>query len=142
MAREALQKTDLGEYEEIELHGHRVGFQAAGDGDQLIILLHGITSTAEAWRKVMPRLAERYTVIAPDLIGHGRSAKPRGDYSLGAYAAGVRDLPVLQGWRYDVFGKDALALVEGKMAFAVKNGRLAMTRVEVAEPEAPAEAAE
>ena len=57
-------------------------------------------------------------------------------------AAGVRDLPVLQGWRYDVFGKDALALVEGKMAFAVKNGRLAMTRVEVAEPEAPAEAAE
>ncbi len=56
-------------------------------------------------------------------------------------AAGVRDLPVLQGWRYDVFGKDALALVEGKMAFAVKNGRLAMTRVEVAEAEVPAEVA-
>jgi len=98
VAREALQKTDLGEYEEIELHGHRVGFQAAGDGDQLIILLHGITSTAEAWRKVMPRLAERYTVIAPDLIGHGRSAKPRGDYSLGAYAAGVRDLIAVLGY--------------------------------------------
>lgn len=57
-------------------------------------------------------------------------------------AAGVRDLPVLKGWRYDVFGKDALALVEGKMAFAVKNGRLAMTRIEAAEAEAPAEAAE
>lgn len=56
-------------------------------------------------------------------------------------AAGVRDLPVLQGWRYDVFGKDALALVEGKMAFAVKNGRLAMTRVEVPDTEVPAEAA-
>jgi pimeloyl-ACP methyl ester carboxylesterase len=98
VAREALQKTELGEYEEIELHGHRVGFQAAGDGDQLIILLHGITSTAEAWRKVMPRLAERYTVIAPDLIGHGRSAKPRGDYSLGAYAAGVRDLIAVLGY--------------------------------------------
>jgi pimeloyl-ACP methyl ester carboxylesterase len=40
----------------------------------------------------MPTLAERYTVIAPDMIGHGRSAKPRGDYSLGAYAAGLRDL--------------------------------------------------
>ena len=57
-------------------------------------------------------------------------------------AAGVRDLPVLQGWRYEVFGKDALALVEGKMAFAVKHGRLAMTRIEAAVAEVPAEAAE
>jgi pimeloyl-ACP methyl ester carboxylesterase len=88
----------LGPYEEVTLHGHKVGFQAAGDGDQLIILLHGITSSAEAWREVMPRLAERYTVIAPDLIGHGRSAKPRGDYSLGAYAAGVRDLLAVLGF--------------------------------------------
>ena len=56
----------LGEYEEIELHGHRVSFQAAGSGDQVVFLLHGITSTAEAWREVMPRLAERYTVIAPE----------------------------------------------------------------------------
>ena len=46
----------------------------------------------------MPQLAERYTVIAPDLIGHGRSAKPRGDYSLGAYAAGVRDLIAVLGY--------------------------------------------
>lgn len=81
----------LGPYEEISLHGHTVGFQAAGDGP-LLVLLHGITSTSDAWREVMPKLAERYTVIAPDMIGHGRSAKPRGDYSLGAYAAGVRDL--------------------------------------------------
>jgi pimeloyl-ACP methyl ester carboxylesterase len=81
----------LGPYEEIELHGHTVGFQAAGEGP-LLLLLHGITSTSDAWREVLPRLAERYTVVAPDLLGHGRSAKPRGDYSLGAYAAGVRDL--------------------------------------------------
>src|SRR3954454_3188315 len=40
----------------------------------------------------MTMLAETNTVIAPDLLGHGRSAKPRGDYSLGAYAAGLRDL--------------------------------------------------
>ena len=45
----------------------------------------------------MPALAERYTVIAPDLLGHGQSAKPRGDYSLGAYASGVRDLLVALG---------------------------------------------
>jgi pimeloyl-ACP methyl ester carboxylesterase len=85
-------------YDEIELHGHRVGYRSAGDGDQLLVLLHGITSTSDAWRNVMPRLAERYTVIAPDLIGHGRSAKPRGDYSLGAYAAGVRDLLAVLGF--------------------------------------------
>jgi pimeloyl-ACP methyl ester carboxylesterase len=87
-----------GSYEEIELHGHRVGYRTAGSGDQLLVLLHGITSTSEAWRKVMPRMAERYTVIAPDMIGHGRSAKPRGDYSLGAYAAGVRDLLAVLGY--------------------------------------------
>jgi ribonuclease D len=45
-------------------------------------------------------------------------------------AAGVRDLPVLQGWRYEVFGKDALELVEGKLAFAVKNGKLKMTHID------------
>ena len=87
----------LGPYEEVTLHGHRVGFQAAGDGP-LVILLHGITSTSDAWRDVMPRLAEHYTVVAPDMIGHGRSAKPKGDYSLGAYAAGVRDLLAVLGF--------------------------------------------
>ena len=87
----------LGPYEEITLHGHKVNFQAAGDGP-LLILLHGITSTSDAWREVMPALTERYTVVAPDLIGHGRSAKPRGDYSLGAYAAGVRDLLAVLGF--------------------------------------------
>jgi pimeloyl-ACP methyl ester carboxylesterase len=40
----------------------------------------------------MPLLAEHYTVIAPDLLGHGHSEKPRGDYSLGAHASTVRDL--------------------------------------------------
>jgi pimeloyl-ACP methyl ester carboxylesterase len=87
----------MGPYERIELHGHEVGFQAAGSGPPLV-LLHGITSTSDAWRDVMPRLAERYTVIAPDMIGHGQSAKPRGDYSLGAYAAGVRDLLAVLGF--------------------------------------------
>ena len=45
-------------------------------------------------------------------------------------AAGVRrDLPILEGWRFEIFGKDALELVEGRLAFAVENGRLKMTRV-------------
>ena len=49
---------------------------------------------------------------------------------LEALAAGVRDLPVLQSWRYEVFGRDALELVEGKLAFAVENGRLKMTHID------------
>jgi pimeloyl-ACP methyl ester carboxylesterase len=79
------------ELQEIELHGHRVGFRMAGSGP-LIVLIHGITSNSDCWLEVMERLAERHTVVAPDLLGHGRSAKPRGDYSLGAYASGGRDL--------------------------------------------------
>jgi ribonuclease D len=50
-------------------------------------------------------------------------------------AAGVRkDLPILEGWRVGVFGKDALDLVEGKLAFAVVNGRLKMTHVDDVPP--------
>jgi pimeloyl-ACP methyl ester carboxylesterase len=81
---------------EIELHGHRVAYRCAGSGPA-IVLVHGITSTSATWGQVMPYLATRFTVIAPDLIGHGESAKPRGDYSLGAYASGVRDLMVTLG---------------------------------------------
>ena len=47
-----------------------------------------------------------------------------------ALAAGARDLKILTGWRYEVFGKDALELVEGRLAFAVKDGRLLMTHVD------------
>jgi pimeloyl-ACP methyl ester carboxylesterase len=83
--------------QETTLHGHRVGFRMAGEGP-LIVLIHGITSTSDVWLEVMERLAERYTVVAPDLLGHGRSAKPRGDYSLGAYASGARDLLGLLGF--------------------------------------------
>jgi pimeloyl-ACP methyl ester carboxylesterase len=84
------------ELKEIELHGHRVAYRCAGSGPA-IVLVHGITSTSATWERVMPYLATRFTVIAPDLIGHGESAKPRGDYSLGAYASGVRDLMVTLG---------------------------------------------
>ena len=61
---------------------------------------------------------------------------------LEALAAGVRKLPMLEGWRYEIFGKDALDLVEGKLAFAVEKGRLKMTHiddVEVAVVQAPVE---
>ncbi len=43
---------------------------------------------------IIPALARRHRVIAPDLLGHGRSAKPRGDYSLGNQATLMRDLMI------------------------------------------------
>src|ERR671918_2809744 len=85
------------ELREIELHGHRVAYRCAGSGP-VIVLVHGITSTSATWERVMPALSKRYTVVAPDLLGHGGSAKPRGDYSLGAYASGIRDLMGLLGY--------------------------------------------
>lgn len=73
------------------VHGHDVAYRQAGSGP-LLVMIHGIAGSSGTWVPVMPLLAERYTVIAPDLLGHGESAKPRGDYSLGAYASGIRDL--------------------------------------------------
>lgn len=77
----------------IEIHGQPVTYHRMGSGPP-ILLVHGITSSSRTWKAVMPRLAGKHTVIAPDLLGHGRSSKPQGDYSLGAYASGMRDLLV------------------------------------------------
>jgi pimeloyl-ACP methyl ester carboxylesterase len=81
----------------VPIHGHEVGYRIAGDSDEALVLIHGLTGSSTTWRAVMPTLAERFTVIAPDLLGHGESAKPRGDYSLGAFASGIRDLLVTLG---------------------------------------------
>src|SRR3954467_8244282 len=87
---------ESGELEEITLHGHRVTFRRSGWGPA-ILLIHGIAGSSETWSPVIEPLAQKYTVVAPDLIGHGESAKPRGDYSLGAYASGIRDLLIALG---------------------------------------------
>jgi len=76
---------------EAELHGHRVIYRVAGSGPP-VVLVHGMVNSSRHWEAVARQLADSYTVIAPDLIGHGDSATPRGDYSLGAHAAVIRDL--------------------------------------------------
>ena len=76
---------------QIELHGRRVIYRVAGSGPP-IVLIHGMLNSSSHWREVALNLARDYTVVAPDLIGHGASAAPRGDYSLGAHAASIRDL--------------------------------------------------
>jgi pimeloyl-ACP methyl ester carboxylesterase len=78
---------------EVSLHGHRVNFNIAGQGPA-VVLIHGVAGRAGQWDQTVQLLAENHTVIAPDLLGHGDSAKPRGDYSLGAHASGIRDLLV------------------------------------------------
>ena len=78
---------------DVLLHGHRVYFNIAGRGP-VVVLIHGVAGRASQWDRVVQLLAESHTVVAPDLLGHGDSAKPRGDYSLGAHASGIRDLLV------------------------------------------------
>lgn len=86
------------------LHGHRLSFTdsdadpgpdpaiGAPQGAAAILFVHGLMSSSQTWAEQAERLTGRFRVIAPDLFGHGASAKPPGDYSLGAHAATLRDL--------------------------------------------------
>jgi pimeloyl-ACP methyl ester carboxylesterase len=76
---------------EVDLHGHRAVYRAAGSGPT-VVLIHGMINSSRHWERVALALAETHHVVAPDLIGHGDAATPRGDYSLGAHAASIRDL--------------------------------------------------
>src|SRR5919197_307666 len=81
---------------QVDLHGHRVIYRIAGSGPP-VVLIHGMINSSRHWEEVALRLADSYRLIAPDLIGHGDSATPRGDYSLGAHAASIRDLLAVIG---------------------------------------------
>jgi pimeloyl-ACP methyl ester carboxylesterase len=73
------------------VHGYRRAFLRAGHGP-VLLLVHGIGDSSQTWRQLIPLLAHSHTVIAPDLLGHGQSDKPRADYSVAAFANGLRDL--------------------------------------------------
>ena len=74
----------------VTIHGHDVSYRRGGEGET-VLLLHGLAGSSRTWRAVLPELTLTHDVIAPDLLGHGESAKPMGDYSLGAFASGLRD---------------------------------------------------
>jgi pimeloyl-ACP methyl ester carboxylesterase len=75
----------------LTINGHRVACRTAGDGP-VLLLVHGMAGSSATWSRVIPALAERFTIVAPDLLGHGWSARPRGEYSLGAHANVLRDV--------------------------------------------------
>jgi pimeloyl-ACP methyl ester carboxylesterase len=81
---------------EITVHGQSFSYRLAGRGP-VLVLLHGITCSSDSWEAIVPALAEHFTVIAPDLMGHGRSAKPAAEYSIADYAGSVRDLLIALG---------------------------------------------
>jgi len=87
---------DQHEVQYVTIHGHRRAFVKAGSGPALL-LLHGLACDHTTWEPVIESLARRYTVIAPDMLGHGLSDKPRADYSVGGYANGMRDLLTVLG---------------------------------------------
>lgn len=84
------------ERQTVKVHGHEVSYRTGGDGP-VVLLIHGMAASSSSWVPVLDLLAPHVTYVAPDLPGHGRSDKPRGDYSLGAYAAFLRDLLVTLG---------------------------------------------
>jgi len=80
------------------IHGKRLTYRLEGKGP-LVLLIHGMAGSGTTWEHVIPALSKRFTVLAPDLLGHGESDKTEGDYSLGAMASTLRDLIVGLGYK-------------------------------------------
>lgn len=87
----------------ISLHGKSLSYIDSGTGDA-VLFVHGLLGSHRNWRYLIDRIDDTHRVIVPDLFGHGASAKPQGDYSLGAHAAMLRDL-------LDALGLEKVTLV-------------------------------
>lgn len=84
----------------VTIHGHQRAYALGGreiGTAPALLLLHGLACDRHTWDPVWERLGRHYTLLAPDLLGHGESDKPRGDYSPGGYANGMRDLLTVLG---------------------------------------------
>ena len=97
------------------VHGYQRAYRIAGSGPALL-LIHGIGDNSTTWTSVHSKLAEHYTVIAPDLLGHGLSDKPRADYSVAAYANGMRDLLSVLSLAADRFVQSQAGAASGTLS--------------------------
>jgi pimeloyl-ACP methyl ester carboxylesterase len=89
----------------VRIHGEDLAYRRGGEGP-VLLLLHGMAGSSGTWIAAMRLLQKHYTVVAPDFLGHGKSAKPLGDYSLGNHASGIRDfLHILDIERVTVVGQ-------------------------------------
>lgn len=77
--------------EVVTVDGHRIAYREAGTGE-VLLLVHGLGGSSASWREMMPKLAKKYRVIAPDLLGHGQSDKPHCEYSPAVFARLLRGL--------------------------------------------------
>jgi pimeloyl-ACP methyl ester carboxylesterase len=75
----------------VVLHRHELSYVDSGSGPA-VLFIHGILGSQRQWTHLVDKLDDDHRVLIPDLFGHGESAKPMGDYSLGAHAATLRDL--------------------------------------------------
>lgn len=89
--------------EHLSIHGHRAACRVGGAGP-VLLLVHGMAGSSATWNHVIDGLARNFTVVAPDLLGHGDSGKPRrGEYSLGAHANFLRDVLHVLGHEHATF---------------------------------------
>ena len=84
------------ERQTISVHGHQISYRTGGSGP-VVLLIHGMAGSSAAWKPILEDLGQHATYVAPDLPGHGYSDKPRADYSVAAFANGMRDLLVVLG---------------------------------------------
>ncbi|GAA5125434.1 alpha/beta fold hydrolase [Pseudonocardia adelaidensis] len=113
----------------------RLHYVVAGRGEP-VVLLHGWPQTWYCWRRVIPLLADRFRVVAPDLRGLGDSSRPRGSYDTRTVAGAVRALlrDVLEIDRYHVIGHDWGGIVGYALAAHFPGPVRSLTVVDVAVP--------
>jgi pimeloyl-ACP methyl ester carboxylesterase len=89
-----------------EVNGVRLHYRIAGTGSP-VVLLHGYAQTGHMWLPLVPSLAQRHTVIVPDLRGAGGSSKPESGYDKKTLAVDIHGLTNSLGFeRVSIVGHD------------------------------------
>lgn len=102
--------------ETVRANGVRINAWVGGKGDP-VVLLHGYPQTGQMWRKVVPGLLDKFSVVCPDLRGYGDSDKPRDGYDKRSMAKDISEVMSALGFKsYSVVGHDRGARVAHRLA--------------------------